>query len=242
MGDNSPIQWNETTWHPTTGCSKVSRGCANCYAEREHFRLEKMGQAKYQGGFKQLRTHQFELARPKRWTRGRMIFVNSMSDIFHADIPEIFIMAVWAVMNECPQHQFQVLTKRTDRMVEMAHKLTWTPNIWMGVSVEDHRVIGRVKQLQRVPAFIRFISAEPLVNDIGPLNLEGIQWLIAGGESGPRCAEMDLAWPRNLLRQCREQHVAFFMKQLGGVWNKRGKLEDLPEDLRVREFPWMAVR
>jgi len=220
MAEHSPIEWTEATWNPVTGCSKVSAGCKHCYAERLARRLQAMGAARYRNGFA-VTLHPAVLDLPKRWRRPRMIFVNSMSDLFHEDVPPAFIQRVFATMRACPQHTFQVLTKRSARLRDLAPQLDWAPNIWMGVSVEDRRVIHRIHDLQTVPAQVRFLSCEPLLGPLDALPLDGIHWVIVGGESGPGARPMQAEWVRAILEQCRRAHVPFFFKQWGGVRKDR---------------------
>jgi protein gp37 len=215
MAASSTIEWTEMTWNPVTGCTKISEGCRYCYAERFAKRLHAMGNARYRHGF-QVTLHEDLVDLPKSWIRPRRIFVNSMSDLFHERVPEAFIQRVFETMVACPQHTFQVLTKRTRRLRELAPQLPWPKNVWMGVSVENQTVVGRVDDLRQVPAAIRFISCEPLLGPL-ELNLEGIQWVIVGGESGPGARPMQAEWVESILRQCRRDNVAFFFKQWGGV-------------------------
>lgn len=223
---NSHIEWTEATWNPTTGCTKVSEGCRHCYAETMAKRLKAMGQPRYQNGFK-LTLHEDLVDLPLKWKKPRKVFVNSMSDLFHKDVPTDFIVRVFATMNAASQHTFQVLTKRPERVAEMAHLLNWTDNIWMGTSVEDMRVAGRVEHLRRVPAVVRFLSCEPLLGSLADLNLEGIHWVIVGGESGPGARPMDAKWARELRDKCLERGIAYFFKQWGGVQKHRtGRLLD----------------
>lgn len=216
MRGKTHIEWTEATWNPVTGCSKVSDGCKNCYAERMAKRLQAMGSPRYEQGFAVTLHHDLIVA-PKSWKAARTIFVNSMSDLFHDQVPLAFIQQVFATMRECPQHTFQILTKRSARLLELAPHLDWAPNIWMGVSVEDRRVVHRVMDLQRVPAAVRFLSLEPLIGPIDDLPLDGIDWAIVGGESGPRAREMKIEWVRTIFRLCRKAETAFFFKQWGGV-------------------------
>lgn len=212
----SRIEWTEATWNPVTGCTKVSQGCKHCYAERLAKRLQRMGARRYANGF-QLTLHEDLVDLPRRWKRPLMIFVNSMSDLFHERVPEEFIQRVFRTMNECPWHTFQVLTKRSARLRALASQLEWTDNIWMGVSVENERVLHRVDDLRAVPARVRFLSCEPLLGPLPNLPLEGIHWVIVGGESGPRARPMEADWVRDIRDQCRRAGVAFFFKQWGGV-------------------------
>jgi protein gp37 len=205
------------TWNPVTGCTKISQGCKNCYAERMAKRLKAMGSERYRDGFR-VTLHPDLLEMPRRWRQPRTVFVNSMSDLFHDDIPDAYIARVFETMRACPQHTFQVLTKRAERLEVLAPKLLpWPPNVWIGVSVEDGRVIGRIDALLRVPAKIRFLSLEPLIGPLDDLPLEGIDWVIVGGESGPRARPMRREWVNSILRQCRKAGAAFFFKQWGGV-------------------------
>jgi protein gp37 len=216
MGDNSKIEWTEATWNPVTGCSKVSPGCKNCYAERLAARLQGMRNARYRNGFK-VTLHSDVIELPKRWREPRLIFVNSMSDLFHEQVPLEFIQRVFATMRDCPQHTFQILTKRSARLRKLAKNLEWPANVWMGVSVEDERVLHRVADLQCVPAIVRFLSCEPLIGPLDNLSLAGIHWVIVGGESGPGARPMKIDWIRSIFRQCRKCKVPFFFKQWGGV-------------------------
>lgn len=211
MATVSTIEWTEMTWNPVTGCSKLSQGCKHCYAERlaERFWGDR--------SFTDVRTHADRLDQPRRWRRPRTIFVNSMSDLFHEDVDEEFIRQVFAVMQECPQHTFQVLTKRAERLGELGRTLPWPENVWMGVSVEDARAAHRIDFLRNVPAAVRFLSIEPLIGPLPRLELAGIDWVIVGGESGPGARAMRGEWVESILRQCRAARVAFFFKQWGGV-------------------------
>lgn len=216
MAANSHIEWTEATWNPITGCTKISAGCKNCYAERLALRLRAMGNRRYENGF-QLTLHKDLIDLPRSWASGRVIFVNSMSDLFHYDVPLRFIQRVFRTMQECPQHIFQILTKRSDRLRALAPELTWPRNVWMGVSVEDSRVLYRVGDLRHVPATIRFLSCEPLIGSLAGIDLRGIHWVIVGGESGPRARPMNPGWVREIFRACRKRRVPFFFKQWGGV-------------------------
>lgn len=204
------------TWNPVTGCTKVSQGCKHCYAERMARRLEAMGSDRYRNGF-EVTLHPDLLDVPRGWRQPRVVFVNSMSDLFHDDIPLAYIQRVFATMRDCPHHTFQVLTKRSERLAEFAAHLPWPSNVWMGVSVEDARVLNRVRDLQRVPAAVRFLSLEPLIGPLEALPLEGIHWAIVGGESGPKARPMRREWVTSIFRQCRAARVPFFFKQWGGV-------------------------
>ncbi len=211
----SSIEWTQMTWNPTTGCTKISAGCKHCYAEVLSKRLMAMGQEKYKNNFK-LTIHPKTLLIPFTWTKPKIVFVNSMSDLFHDKVPLSYIQQVFEVMNKCPQHQFQVLTKRAERLEQISHELTWTKNIWMGVSVEDERVIDRIDHLRNTGAIIKFLSIEPLIGSVGEINLQGIDWVIVGGESGFKSREIKEEWVLDIKRQCRTSRVAFFFKQWGG--------------------------
>lgn len=216
MATNSSIEWTEMTWNPVTGCTKISQGCKNCYAERMTKRLTAMGSDRYRNGFR-VTLHPDSLDAPRKWKQGRVVFVNSMSDLFHDDIPLSYIQRVFDTMRDCPHHTFQVLTKRSERLTELASRLPWPENVWIGVSVEDSRVIHRIADLQLVPAAVRFLSLEPLIGPLNDIPLNGIHWVIVGGESGPRARPMKKEWARSILRQCRTAGVPFFFKQWGGV-------------------------
>ena len=220
MAGSSSIEWTNATWNPVTGCDKVSQGCKHCYAERMAKRLHAMGNPRYANGF-QLTMHDDLVTLPLRWREPKRIFVNSMSDLFHEDVPLDFIQRCFATMRAAPRHVFQILTKRAQRLEELAPSLDWAPNVWMGVSVERQDVAWRVDHLRRVPAAVRFLSCEPLIGPLEP-DLAGIHWVIAGGESGPGARPMDQEWARALRRQCEFAEVAFFLKQLGGAIDKRG--------------------
>jgi len=226
MADHSHIEWTESTWNPVTGCSKVSQGCKNCYAERLAKRLQAMGNPRYANGF-QVTLHPDLLDLPHQWSRPRSIFVNSMSDLFHEDVPLEFVQQVFATIEATPRHTYQVLTKRAARLEELAAFLPWPKNLWMGVSVESAEVTWRIAHLKRVPASVRFLSVEPLLGPIRALPLDGIHWVIVGGESGPGARPLDERWVRNIQGQCARADVAFFFKQWGGT-NKRaaGRLLD----------------
>lgn len=220
----SKIEWTETTWNPSTGCTKISAGCANCYAEVMTRRLKAMGLEKYKNGF-DVACHYNELRMPYTWKKPRIIFVNSMSDLFHEKMPFEFIKAVFKVMNECSQHTFQVLTKRGDILEKYYMLLDWTQNIWMGVTVENDQVTNRIDSLRKVPAFIKFLSIEPLISAIPHLNLLNIDWVIVGGESGPKSRLIKEEWVLEIKNQCEQKEIPFFFKQWGGK-NKKysGKL------------------
>jgi protein gp37 len=221
MADNSAIEWTEATWNPVTGCSKVSPGCAHCYAETFAERWRGIPGHAYEQGF-DLRLWPQRLEQPLRWRRPRTIFVNSMSDLFHEDIPDDFIMEIFRVMGEADWHVFQILTKRHARLAELAPVLDWHPNVWMGVTIENRRFVHRANYLREVPAAVRFVSAEPLLGPLEGLDLSGVDWLIAGGESGYRHRPVRTEWLRELRDRCCADGVAFFFKQWGGLRSKTG--------------------
>ena len=221
MGDKSAIEWTDATWNPVTGCSKVSPGCKNCYAERLAARLEAMGNPRYRNGF-EVTLHPDQLTLPLRWKGPRKIFVNSMSDLFHEAIPDDFIKQVFDVMAKADWHVFQILTKRAKRLEALAAQLPWPENIWQGVSVESEEYTWRIRHLQEVPAAVRFISVEPLLGPISRLPLKGINWVIVGGESGPRFRVAQPIWVRSIRDQCLRTKVPFFFKQWGGFTSKAG--------------------
>ncbi len=226
MGIDSKIEWTESTWNPVTGCTKISPGCKNCYAERMAKRLQAMGQPNYRDGFK-LTCHPHAIDLPLRWKKPQMIFVNSMSDLFHKEVPLDFIKKIFNVMNLSSQHTFQILTKRDDRLLALSELMRWTENIWMGVTVEAADYKHRIESLRQTDAYIKFLSLEPLLEDIGELDLTGIDWVIVGGESGPKARPIKTSWIRNIRSQCKEQDIPFFFKQWGGVNKKKnGRLLD----------------
>jgi len=216
MADRSHIEWTEATWNPVTGCTKISAGCKNCYAERLAFRLKAMGNARYRNGF-DVTLHPDVLKLPTTWKAPRTVFVNSMSDLFHDRVPVDFIHRVFDAMSACPQHTFQVLTKRSKRVRELRNTLDWPANVWMGVSVEDASVFHRIDDLRAVPAAIRFLSCEPLIGSLQGIDLSEIDWVIVGGESGVGARPMRIEWVREIFRACRQSGVPFFFKQWGGV-------------------------
>jgi protein gp37 len=224
MADRSRIEWTEATWNPVTGCSEVSPGCAHCYAKTFAERWRGVPGHPYEQGF-DLRLWPERLDVPLRWRRPRVVFVNSMSDLFHEDIPDDYVAEVFDVMVRAEQHTFQVLTKRHERLAELAPQLPWPRNVWMGVTIENRRFVHRADALREVPAAVRFISAEPLLGPLERLDLEGIDWLIAGGESGPRHRRIDAAWVTELRDRCQDEDVAFFFKQWGGHRPKTGGRE-----------------
>lgn len=225
MSANSSIEWTETTWNPVTGCDQVSPGCKNCYAMRFAERWRGIPGHPYEQGF-DLRLWPDRLDLPSKWKQGRTIFVNSMSDLFHEHIHEDFIADVFEVMTKSTQHRFQVLTKRHERLRELAPHLPWTSNIWMGVSVETNRWYERISALQESPAAIKFLSCEPLLGPLSNLNLREIDWVIVGGESGPKARPMQEEWAIDIRDQCNQASIPFFFKQWGefnAEGNRRGK-------------------
>ena len=231
----SKIEWTESTWNPVTGCNKISEGCRNCYAERMAKRLKLMGQPNYRNGF-QVTTHEHVLEYPLRWKKPRTIFVNSMGDLFHEDVPDKFINRVFNIMEEASWHQFQVLTKRSERLNQLSDKLPWPDNVWMGVSVENEDSIHRIDDLRFIPSSVRFLSLEPLIGQLGKLDLHNIDWIIVGGESGPKARPIKTEWVLDIKAQCKEQYVPFFFKQWGGTNKKKtGRLlegttwDEMPE-------------
>lgn len=216
----STIEWTEATWNPLTGCTKISPGCKNCYAERLAMRLQAMGQPNYRNGF-DLTLHEQALELPMQWSRAQMVFVNSMSDLFHREVPEEFIRRVFDTMVRASWHDFQVLTKRADRLAEIGPRLPWPRNVWMGVSVEHVDYYARIDHLRTTPAKIKFLSLEPLLGPMPNLNLAEIDWIIVGGESGPAARPMSPEWVKDIRDQCVAWNVPFFFKQWGGINKKR---------------------
>jgi protein gp37 len=247
----SSIEWTESTWNPTTGCDQTSPGCDHCYALTLSRRLKAMGNPKYQvdgdpstsgPGFG-ISLHPEQLALPHKWRSPRTIFVNSMSDLFHPQVPDDFIVAVFEVMESTPRHTYQVLTKRAQRLSRLATTLPWPSNVWMGVSIENSKYAFRANHLRKVPASVRFISAEPLLGPLQGLNLQGIHWLIAGGESGPGARPMHPRWVRDLRDQCVRDQVAFFFKQWG-AWapdSEKGAVPVSIEGVILRDMPRVTV-
>lgn len=233
MAQQSSIEWTDLTWNPVVGCSIESAGCTNCYAMRMAARLQAMGHEKYQGLTKRtkrgavwtdrVRCHEESVEIPFSWKKPKRVFVNSMADLFHPDVPEDFIGRIWEVMQCTPQHHYQILTKRPQRMAEVLRSIAPTPlqNVWLGTSVESDKVVNRIQDLRNVPAAVRFISFEPLIADVGQVDLTGIHWAIVGGESGPRARPMSEQWAENILDQCLKAGTAFFFKQWGGVNKKK---------------------
>lgn len=220
----SSIEWTEMTWNPTTGCNKISAGCKYCYAEVMTRRLQAMGVDKYKDGFK-VRTHEDALLIPYSWKSSKLVFVNSMSDLFHTEVPLSFIKKVFEVMNNTPQHTYQVLTKRAERLYELHQELNWTDNIWMGVSIENEKVKDRIDFLREINAKVKFLSCEPLIGPLPDMNLENIHWVIVGGESGRTVRPIKESWIWDIRQQCAEQGAAFFFKQWGGTNKKKAGRE-----------------
>lgn len=220
MGQKSTIEWTGSTWNPVTGCEKISPGCLNCYAERMAKRLQAMGQSNYATGFK-LALHAPALDLPLRWKKPQTIFVNSMSDLFLKGIPREFLLRIFSVMHRAHWHTFQILTKRSERLLQLSSQLSWAANIWMGVTVESRDYAYRIDHLRESGAHLKFLSIEPLLGPMLKMNLEGIDWVIVGGESGPSSRLMDPAWVLDILDQCRTAGVPFFFKQWGGTRKKK---------------------
>ncbi len=253
MADNSSIEWTEATWNPVAGCTILSPGCTNCYAMRMADRLEAIGQEKYRGLTRhsggrakwngQIRIDEASLEIPKKWRTGKLIFVNSMSDLFHEQVPFAFIERVFQVMASTPHHTYQVLTKRADRLAAISDSLNWPQNVWMGVSVESAEYLWRIDDLRRSNAAIKFLSLEPLLGPIEEMNLEGISWAIAGGESGPGSRPMNPDWVRSIRDQCQSSRVAFHFKQWGGANKKKaGRIldgrtwDEYPKRYNIRNY------
>jgi len=224
MSGQSKIEWTESTWNPLTGCTKISPGCKHCYAERMALRLQAMGQPNYANGF-DLSLHENALELALKWKKPQTIFVNSMSDLFHKAVPVEFILRTFDVMRRADWHRYQVLTKRSDRLLELSPRLPWKPHIWMGVSVENLDYTFRIEQLRHTGAMVKFLSLEPLLGPLPGLGLEGIDWVILGGESGPRARPMDPAWALEIRDQCLDAGIPFFFKQWGGTRKKRAGRE-----------------
>jgi protein gp37 len=220
MGTNSTIEWTEATWNPVTGCKKISPGCENCYAERLSYRLQAMGQQNYANAF-ELTLQPQALGLPEKWKAPQTIFVNSMSDLFHREVPAEYIQQVFAVMNRAHWHRYQILTKRSQRLQRLSPKLPWQPHIWMGVSVESQAYTFRIDHLRETEAHIKFLSIEPLLGPLPDINLEGIDWVIVGGESGPGARIMRREWVIEIRDQCIAAGVPFFFKQWGGTNKKK---------------------
>ena len=220
MSTRSGIEWTETTWNPVTGCTKISHGCKFCYADRMAKRLQAMGVDKYRNGFS-ITVHPSTLKDPLKWRKPRLVFVNSMSDLFHEEVPVPFIRAVLETMNQASHHTFQVLTKRPGRVLEVNGSLTWSPNIWLGTSIESQRWQFRLEQLRATGARTKFLSLEPLLGPLPDIPIQGIDWVIVGGESGPGARPMEADWVREIRDSCLRKQVPFFFKQWGGVFKKR---------------------
>ena len=242
MASHSSIEWTESTWNPLTGCTKISPGCAHCYAERMALRLQAMGQPKYANGFR-LTMHEHVLEAPLLMKKPQMVFVNSMSDLFHHDVSLEFIHEVFDVMRRASWHTFQVLTKRSKRLLELNQEIGWPPNVWMGVSVENKDYTFRIDHLRQTGAFVKFLSLEPLLGPLPKLNLRNVDWVIVGGESGPGARPMMEEWAVDIRDQCLAAHVSFFFKQWGGVRKKRaGRLlqgrtwDELPIQVDVSAY------
>lgn len=220
MATNSSIEWTESTWNPLTGCTKISPGCKHCYAERMAKRLQAMGQVNYQNGF-HLSLHEHVLEVPLHWKNPQMIFVNSMSDLFHENVPMEFIQKVFNIMRRASWHTFQILTKRSARLLELDSEITWPQNVWMGVSVENSDYIFRIDHLRQTHAKTKFLSLEPLLGPLPGLVLNGMDWVIVGGESGPGARPIDITWVRDIRDQCQTSLIPFFFKQWGGINKKK---------------------
>ncbi|MEA3548592.1 MAG: phage Gp37/Gp68 family protein [Thermodesulfobacteriota bacterium] len=224
MASQSKIEWTETTWNPVTGCTPISEGCLNCYALRLAKRLKAMGNKRYRNGFK-LTLHPDLIGVPLRWVKPRLVFVNSMSDLFHEDIPLEFIQKIFFTMKQAKQHSFQILTKRSTRLTEIAHLLPWPDNIWMGVTIESGKYAYRADNLRKTPAAVRFLSVEPMIGPVKDLKLSEIDWVIVGGESGPKARKVEEVWVKSVRDQCVSEDVPFFFKQWGGTNKKKAGRE-----------------
>ena len=235
MAQSSSIEWTDSTWNPVTGCTKISSGCQNCYAERMALRLQAMGNPSYVNGFS-VTLHEDLLSLPLKWKKPQTIFVNSMSDLFHEEVSDEFILRIFRVMNEANWHHYQILTKRSERMLEMSPRLPWQPHIWLGVTVENQDNVYRISDLQQTDAHVKFLSVEPLVGPIHNLPLENIDWVIVGGESGPRARPIEEQWVLDIRDTCNQEQVPFFFKQWGGVNKKKAgrQLEGRTWDERPR--------
>jgi protein gp37 len=221
MSSLSNIEWTNATWNPVTGCTQVSAGCDNCYAAALAARLKRMGNPRYRNEFR-VTLHQDLLNLPLRWKQPRKIFVNSMSDLYHKEVPDAFISAVFETMRKASWHTFQILTKRPQRLVRLASSLPWPSNVWQGVSIEDNRVAWRADYLRKVPAAVRFLSCEPLIGPVDEVDLDGIDWVIVGGESGAKARPMKKEWAEDVLRRCHKERIQFFFKQWGGYTHSAG--------------------
>lgn len=241
----SHIQWTDTTWNPTTGCNRVSEGCRNCYAEiRAETRMPGLQPDAYRNAFS-LTHHRERLQRPLEWTTPQRIFVNSMSDLFHEAIDPHFLRQVFETMHQAPWHVYQILTKRSERLLELGPQLPWADHVWMGVSVESADATSRIDDLRQCAAHNKFLSIEPLLGPLPSLDLTGIDWVIIGGESGKEARPMELKWAKDIIAQCRRAEVPVFVKQLGEIWARQtgsshrhgGRIDDWPEHLQIREMP-----
>ncbi len=235
MSSFSSIEWTHATWNPVTGCTHISAGCAHCYAERFALRLQAAGIPKYRNGF-EVTTHEKELLTPQGWRKPHDVFLCSMGDLFHEKVPSEFIERVFDVMKSCRQHRFQVLTKRSRRLRQLAHTLPWPENVWMGVTVEDTRNVSRIADLVATPAKVKFLSVEPLLEEIPRLPLDGIDWVIVGGESGPGARKMEKQWVVSIKQQCEKAGAAFYFKQWGGT-----RKHENGRKLNGREYSDMPV-
>ena len=244
MATKSNIEWTEATWNPVTGCTKISPGCKHCYAERLALRLQAMGQRNYTNGF-ELTLHERMLEKPLSWKKPQLIFVNSMSDLFHDEVPMDFILKVFGVMQQAHWHQFQVLTKRSQRLMKLNDQIDWPNNVWMGVSVENQDYTFRIDHLRETDAVTKFLSLEPLLGPLSGLNLNGIDWVIVGGESGPGARPMHEDWVIQIRDQCNAAAVPLFVKQMGESWaqvnkaksKKGGNMSEWRTDLQIRDYP-----
>lgn len=248
MSSFSKIEWTESTWNPLTGCTKISEGCKNCYAERLARRLQAMGTPNYSNGFK-LTLHRHVLQSPLRWRKPQIVFVNSMSDLFHEDVPDEFITDIFNIMRHASWHKFQLLTKRSERLVKLTHTIQWVPNIWMGVTVENQDCTFRIDHLRTTNATTKFLSLEPLLGPLPNLDLNRIDWVIVGGESGPKSRPMSPSWVVDIRNQCQAAQVPFFFKQWGGPNRKKtgrvleGKIwDEMPIINNSCEFNKAAVK
>ena len=244
MATKSNIEWTEATWNPVTGCTKISPGCKHCYAERMSLRLQAMGQRNYTNGF-DLTLHNRMLEKPLSWKKPQLIFVNSMSDLFHDEVPVEFILEVFDVMQQAHWHQFQVLTKRSERLMDLNPQIDWPDNVWMGVSVENQDYTSRIDHLRETDAVTKFLSLEPLLGPLSGLNLDRMDWVIVGGESGPGARPMHEDWVIQIRDQCNTANVPLFVKQMGESWarvnkvksKKGGNMSEWPTYLQIRDYP-----
>ena len=234
MAQTSKIEWTESSWNPVTGCTKISAGCRYCYAERLAHRLQKMGQRRYINGFL-VTLHPDLISIPLRWKKPKLIFVNSMSDLFHEKIPDNFIIKIFETMRLAHWHTFQILTKRAARLSRLSPILDWPDNVWMGVTVESEKEIFRLKELQKVPAAVRFVSMEPLLGSIPDSPYKNIDWVIVGGESGPKARPMGREWAIQIRNRCHQNNIPFFFKQWGGFRKKENG--SLLEGKYYNEYP-----